>query len=423
MTVSRAAYPVAGGANWADRVALIAALGLFLTYSQFWVFAILGEAGDPASNSLVRLLYLPAYGAAAIMFLLGPGATLKALSRQPFLLLLLAMVAISTFWSIAPAETFRRTVAIYFTTLGGIMLGARYRWTQLSQILAGSFAAVAVMSFLVAVFLPSFGVMSTLFPGAWRGMWPEKNALGSIMSLGFVVIAAAAVLNPRQAKWWWPLAGVALLVLIMSTSKTSLVAMLLGLGGLIFVAMARRNPAAGVATTWMAILGILMFAGVALFAADLFFEVLGKDATLTGRSKIWEAALRQIEQRPWTGYGYGVVWDQKGAWGPLAWIIKQSGFTPQHAHNAWIEQWLGMGVVGLAAFGLFFLQAIVLAILAVYRDPGAYLAVPVVIVYTLMTLTESVAVTYHDFRWVLFVAIATKLALPDPPESERQDWA
>ena len=166
-----------------------------------------------------------------------------------------------------------------------------------------------------------------------------------------------------------------------------------------------------------------MFAGVALFAADLFFEVLGKDATLTGRSKIWEAALRQIEQRPWTGYGYGVVWDQKGAWGPLAWIIKQSGFTPQHAHNAWIEQWLGMGVVGLAAFGLFFLQAIVLAILAVYRDPGAYLAVPVVIVYTLMTLTESVAVTYHDFRWVLFVAIATKLALPDPPGSERQDWA
>jgi O-antigen ligase len=208
----------------------------------------------------------------------------------------------------------------------------------------------------------------------------------------------------------------------MSTSKTSLVAMLLGLGGLIFVALARRNPAAGVATTWMAILGLLMFAGVALFAADLFFEVLGKDATLTGRSKIWEAAFRQIELRPWTGYGYGVVWDQKGAWGPLAWIIKQAGFTPQHAHNSWIEQWLGMGVVGLAAFGLYFLQAIVLAILAVYRDPGAYLAVPVVIVYTLMTLTESVAMTYHDFRWVLFVAIATKLALPDRPQPEHEAW-
>mgnify|MGYP006988314182 FL=1 len=137
--------------GWADRIALVAALGLFLTYSQFWVFAILGEQGDPASNGLVRLLYLPAYGAAAIMFLLGPGDTLKALSRQPFLLLLMIMVALSSFWSIAPAETMRRAVAIYFTTLGGVMLAARYRWTQLSQILAGSFAAVAVMSFLAAV--------------------------------------------------------------------------------------------------------------------------------------------------------------------------------------------------------------------------------------------------------------------------------
>ena len=30
-----------------------------------------------------------------------------------------------------------------------------------------------------------------------------------------------------------------------------------------------------------------------------------------------------------------------------------------------------------------------------------------------MTITESIAVTYNDFRWVLFLAIAVKLAWPD----------
>ena len=30
-----------------------------------------------------------------------------------------------------------------------------------------------------------------------------------------------------------------------------------------------------------------------------------------------------------------------------------------------------------------------------------------------VSLTESVAVTYNDFRWVIFTAIAVKLALPD----------
>jgi hypothetical protein len=30
-----------------------------------------------------------------------------------------------------------------------------------------------------------------------------------------------------------------------------------------------------------------------------------------------------------------------------------------------------------------------------------------------VALTESIAVTYNDFRWVLFVAFAAKLAFPD----------
>jgi len=31
-----------------------------------------------------------------------------------------------------------------------------------------------------------------------------------------------------------------------------------------------------------------------------------------------------------------------------------------------------------------------------------------------MTLTESIAVVYNDMRWVIFVALAVKLAMPDP---------
>jgi len=107
------------------------------------------------------------------------------------------------------------------------------------------------------------------------------------------------------------------------------------------------------------------------------------------------------------------VWDEAGPWGPLAWIVKQAGFRPQHAHNSWLEQWLGLGVFGLAAFALMYLQTLVLAVLAIFRDRGAFLAVPFLAVYTLVSLTESVAVTYHDFRWVLFVIVAVKLAWPD----------
>jgi hypothetical protein len=73
----------------------------------------------------------------------------------------------------------------------------------------------------------------------------------------------------------------------------------------------------------------------------------------------------------------------------------------------------GHGLLGLVAWGLFYLQAMTLAVIAVFRDRGALLAFPFLVVYSLVALTESIAVTYNDFRWVLFVAFAAKLAFPD----------
>lgn len=392
---------------------IAAAAVIFLIYSQFWVFPILGEKGDPAASGLVRALYMPAYGAALLLALLQPWDTLKATLRQPFLLALLMVCLASTLWSISSDQTFRRVIALGFTCLGAIVLAVRYRWAQLAELLAACFAGLTIIAILVSLAVPSIGVMHELFPGAWRGVWPEKNALGGNMTVGFVILAAAAALNPKRALLWSGFAVLALFLVLMSTSKTSLVALVLGFGSLIFVAIARRNAILGVGAVWLAVLGVGLVAGVVLFAADQLFEILGKDATLTGRTAIWSAAMRQIELRPWTGYGYGVVWDVKGPWAPLAWIEKDAKFTPIHAHSAWYEQWIGMGLPGLVIFALMYAQALILGVLAVFRTRGALLAVPFLVVYSLMSLTESVAVTYHDFRWVLFVVVAVKLAYPD----------
>jgi len=148
-------------------------------------------------------------------------------------------------------------------------------------------------------------------------------------------------------------------------------------------------------------------------APDVFFALLGKDATLTGRTKIWAAVIRLISQRPWIGYGYQAVWTDTSGWGPLAWIVKDAGFKPEHAHNSWLEQWLGMGVFGLAAWALYYLTTLFRAIWAVFTSKGALLAFPFLIVFSLMSLTESVAVIYNDLRWVIFVALSIRLALPD----------
>jgi O-antigen ligase len=241
----------------------------------------------------------------------------------------------------------------------------------------------------------------------------EKNALGGNMAMAFSIFGAAAMLVPKRAWLWWSLAGLALGLVLLSTSKTSLVSLGLGGAALAFVWICRRGAASGVAATWAAVTGAALLAAFLLFAADVFLELLGKDATLTGRTKIWAAVMRQIEERPWTGFGYSAVWDDKSGWGPLAWITKDAGFKAQHAHNSWLEQWLGMGFAGLIAWALFYGQTLIAALVAVFRDKGAYLALPFLVIYSLVSLTESIAVSYNDLRWAIFVALAVKLAWGD----------
>ncbi len=415
MTVVRGAAPVAPARLMFSQIALFGlAVFALLVFSGGWELPAVGENATEAGSAILRVGYLPAYAAGFALIALRPGSTLRVMIRQPFLVALLVVAVASMFWSVNPDQTVRRCFALVCTTLGGVALAARFRWPQLAEVVGAAFAVLIIACFVVCLAVPRIGVMTELFPGAWRGLWREKNGLGGLMAFGFCILSAAALLNPRRARLWWAFAGLAVVLVLMSTSKTSLVSLVLGAGAVGFVLVARRGPAVGTAATWAGVTGLVLLIAFSLFAADVFFAILGKDATLTGRTKIWSAVMREIQDRPWQGYGYSAVWGDKSGWGPFAWISKNAGFQAQHAHNSWLEQWLGLGLVGLIAWGLFYLQTMTLAVIAVFRDRGGgLLAFPFLVVYSLVSLTESIAVVYNDFRWVLFVAFAAKLAFPD----------
>jgi exopolysaccharide production protein ExoQ len=417
--VSVAALEAPGPRVTGARIALWGgAVVMLLIYSQGWTNLISGGGTNPDESALMRNMFFPAYGLAVIGLAMQPWDAFKAVLRQPFMILLLGIAALSITWSIAPDVSARRVFGLACTTLGGIMLATRFRWRELAEVLAIAVLVLVVVSAFVSAFIPSLGRMTELFPGAWRGLWPEKNALGGNMALGFAMAGSAALLNPKRAWLWCGVAAGALFLVLMSTSKTSLVSLMLGACGLGFTWIVRRGPAWAVSASWIALVAIGGLAAFLILDTAAFFEILGKDSTLTGRTQIWSAVMRQIAERPWRGYGYFAVWDDTSGWGPIAWITHDAHFTPHHAHNSWLEQWLGMGIAGLALWGLFYLQTLTAALVAIYRHPGGQLALPFLLVYSLTSLTESIAVVYNDMRWVIFVALAVKLAWPDPPEPQ-----
>ena len=106
---------------------LLFALSMFVvvTFSQGWLMFVAGPDGDPEASTLIRFLYLPAYLAAVVLAVSVPWRTASAVILNPLLVALVGWVFASWFWSVSPDLTLRRGVALGFTTLAGVAIGAR----------------------------------------------------------------------------------------------------------------------------------------------------------------------------------------------------------------------------------------------------------------------------------------------------------
>jgi O-antigen ligase len=406
-------------APWTPPIAFACAVLTILIYSNGWQLFLLGPKGDADASALARAAYIPAYAATILLLVMTAWRTTICAVRAPLLWLLVGIAFVSTLWSVDPDMTERRSIALLLTTLSAVVIAARYEWDELAEVLATAFGILAVVSFFLGLLVPSWGRMTELFPGAWRGVWSEKNALGDHMAQAIAISCAAAALNRRRRWLWLAAAALELALVVLSTSKTSVVGLSFGMAAFVMVYLVRRGPASAVAATFGAVTAVLAAGAVVLFASDKVLSILGKDATLTGRTNVWGPVIRQAQLRPWTGYGYGAVWDDQSIWGPFAWITKEAKFVARASHDSWLEVWLGTGYVGLGAWIAYFVEIWSRALLALYRIPGAYLALPVLTIYSLTTITESEALNYNDFVWQLFAIIAVRLATPSKQRFDR----
>jgi exopolysaccharide production protein ExoQ len=401
-----------------DRVAFWACVAVTLVFSQFWVMPLTGPGPgpvDPVISASLRNYYIPCYGLVVVLMAVWFRPTSMAVLRSPALMLLLGLAFASIAWSVDPSVTFRRCIAAFFTTMAGVVIAGRFSWPRVFEVFAATYAICEALSFVYVVVAPNYGTMTYDFPGAWRGVWSHKNVLGYEMSVAVAAFACAALANPRRRWLWVGALAVGWLLIVLSGSKTSLVAALAGSSCILLVALVRKGPAWAVAASGVWGSGLIALAFVLFAAPDFLLDLVGKDQTLTGRTEIWSAVLHQIAHRPALGFGYGAVWDATDVWAPVQQISLEQGFVIHEAHNSWLGVWLELGYLGLAAWTILFVAVWVRAIAALYTRPAAYFALPFLVVFSLHAYTESSVLEANELVWLIFAAVAAKLALPDQP--------
>ncbi len=382
-------------------------LALLLMFSGAFLGPLISSGADAQEAGWVKYFFYPAYLVALLLMMRRPWATMNGFARS-FLLLLPVMLALaSTFWSLDSAITFRRAIALLMTTAFAIYLASRYDWSGLVELFATVFSLLAVMSLVFILLVPSRGIMQETHAGAWAGLWWEKNDLGMNMAKAAHLCLCAMIFKPKRAWLWGTLALLAIGLVLMSTSKTSLLALLLGLGGVGALYVFRRGPLIGIPLVFFG----STFAGAFMlgleYAPKFMFGLIGKDPSLTGRTDIWEALFDQIKTHPWFGHGYAVFWlDETG---PAFWVRQRTEWLVPTAHNGWLETWLSIGLLGVLLFALAYISTVITALRGVLSGKAAYWALVSTLVFLLFSLSESNILQQNNLGWTLFAATAAKL--------------
>ena len=387
----------------------VAAALCLAQFSEPLFAAIAQSQGAIEPPGYARLFFLPVYAFLAWMLWRDRAKALQAALATPLLLVLLALVTLSTLWSIDGGGTLRRSMWLVLTMAFSFYLAWRYDWRGLLHVIGGGFIVLIAGSLALGLLAPSIGRMTFEHPGAWSGLWTHKNTLGGIMALGAAICAAAAQITPERRTLWIAACFGALALVVLSTSKTALVAAMLGLGVIVLGIVVRRGPVQAIIAGAIIASAVIAGAGIVLLAPDFVVAALGRDLTLTGRTEIWDASARFVEAQPWLGYGYYAFWLPEN--GPAYWVREAVAWPVASAHSSWLELALGLGRVGVMLFALQLIATLGRGAGAIMQPQAGLWAPAFLAAFALYTLSESHALQANNLFWIIYVAVAARLAL------------
>lgn len=350
-----------------------------------------------------------------ILCLIFAGINLKktlaaALYGWPILLLTLLIWA-SYSWTIDPYETMRGAILITCSHLFAFALAGRFTWERIIELIAWTLITLVGLSVILAIAMPSVGVMKDIHVGAWAGVWPEKQLLGIFACHGAVASLAMASFGKRRS-WLW-LFGTALcfLAIIGSTGKTAIIMSLMAICTGVWLRVFHRGMVGTVLTGWVTLvcgaIGILVFSG----GLDFLLNALGRSSDFTGRAVVWDSVKTLGKMRPMTGWGFSSIWRGKDVMtSPYQWIMDWTAFEPANAHSAWLDIFMQLGLPGLGILALCVGWAwfAVLFLGSQNRLAAAFAGANLMAV-TFISFTETNFAGAMDLQWLYVPLLGTKL--------------
>ena len=251
----------------------------------------------------------------------------------------------SVLWTAATKTTLVAGVQLTMTMIIATYIGWRYSLVLITKATFYVIFAGVVLSLLhwaIGIFpWPKYSRTGGLI-----GVYSQKNMLGQRALFGTVIMLSILMMYPWQAsvRLKVTVIGALLLTLVAILLSQSMTSVLLvpAMCGLLCILCVKRIPAQISST--LIILSVLGFTlgpvALAISGIDLVQTVLdgvGKDATLTGRTELWEVASHVYAEHPLLGVGYAAFWSAPEFFNERLMTQHAGAVTSSSFHNFVLE--------------------------------------------------------------------------------------
>jgi exopolysaccharide production protein ExoQ len=344
----------------------------------------------------------------------------RVILNNKVLLLAPLFAAFSATWSESPLMTFRASFELMMTTLFAFYLTERFSTDRLMKLLMFVGTVAGLLSVILAVFLPNYGIYHRGGGAEWQGICSHKNALG--VSMAFLLTPVFYLAQRPILKL-----GYAALLLFLIGMCQSRGAWFVTLGVLLFTAwlsisrrLGNKQSLLWAVATGAAVIGMVF---LALLYLEPLLKTIGKDPTLTGRTGIYLAVLDSIFKHPFLGYGFGAFWLGLNRESLIV-ALRIHWMTIGYAENGLLELWLELGAVGLLLVLFLFWRAIrqsVRLIRSRYYSPRVGWFSAILFLQLITNVEAGMVMTPVTINWTLtliaFVGLAKEWRIRPRSES------
>lgn len=348
------------------------------------------------------------------------------------LLAMIGLMVLSIAWSAYRPETALGAIATIATTVFALFLSLCTSWAELVDALAFALRTVLGLS-LVFELVVALVIREPLLPpwtsysgldripdafywsrdllfegGRIQGIVGNANIL-AMDALLSVIAETTRLIAGRGgvASVFWLAVGAATLAL--TRSSTVFVA-LVAVGLITLFAWWARRAAGRRRVGVSLLLAVTLTTGVVTAVAlrGPLLRLIGRSDDLTHRLDIWATVIDLAAQRPVLGWGWIGYW---APWAePFRDLVVIRGVTYLQAHDAWLDVFLQLGIVGVVVMGVLVATSAARAWAFALDGPPSAALVPVAILVAILVqgLTESRLLI--EIGWALLAVVAIRTA-------------